>query len=236
MLAWSQDACENIKKHSQIISPPGYDIKSLPVKKKKTPADTKKNKLAISQLLTKLKKSQSGVSNNTKKPQPRLSKTPRPRRDRATVPALSWWNKTCERLLSLPTAYVSCEPLPWMHGWGVRPMKPIVFTSSAAWVMAFGKQAVFCCGLLHGSGAGMPRRRFPSLADRRWRRRRRMRRRGGSGGQLVWAAALTGEGRERSGGQELAENRTHWYCNQGRTTENKTSRRERIKNMTRPTL
>lgn len=41
----------------------------------------------------------------------------------------------------------------WMWDWGVRLMKAIVSTSSAAWVMAFGKQAVFCCGL-PGTGAG----------------------------------------------------------------------------------
>lgn len=41
----------------------------------------------------------------------------------------------------------------WMWGLGVDLMQPIVSTSSAAWVMAFWKQAVFCSGLL-GSRVG----------------------------------------------------------------------------------
>lgn len=44
-------------------------------------------------------------------------------------------------------------PFGWMWGLGVDLMQPIVSTSSAAWVMAFWKQAVFCSGLL-GSRVG----------------------------------------------------------------------------------
>lgn len=41
----------------------------------------------------------------------------------------------------------------WMQALGVDPMQAIVSTSSAAWVMAFWKQALFCSGH-HGSRVG----------------------------------------------------------------------------------
>ena len=72
----------------------------------------------------------------------------------------------------------------WMWGLGVDLMQAIVSTSSAAWVMAFWKQAVFCSGLL-GSRVGCHDTASPfwliggeggGAAGRRRRRRRRRRR------------------------------------------------------------
>ena len=69
----------------------------------------------------------------------------------------------------------------WMWGLGVDLMQAIVSTSSAAWVMAFWKQAVFCSGLL-GSRVGCHGTASPfwliggeggGAAGRRRRRRRR---------------------------------------------------------------
>ncbi len=63
----------------------------------------------------------------------------------------------------------------WMWGLGVDLMQAIVSTSSAVWVMAFWKQAVFCSGLL-GSRVGCHGTASP-LVDRRSGRRCRRRRR-----------------------------------------------------------
>lgn len=53
----------------------------------------------------------------------------------------------------------------WMLALGVDLLKPIVFTSSAASVMSFWKQAGFCCGLLR-SRVGCRDTASPALVDR----------------------------------------------------------------------